>query len=262
MHPALWISKTGLDAMQTDISVISNNLANASTIGYKKSRAVFEDLLYQNIRQPGTQSSQNTTLPSGLMIGTGVKLTGTQKSFNQGTIQVTENSLDMAVNGRGFFEILMPDGSSGYTRNGQFGLDQSGQIVTSGNGYVMQPAITIPTDATSVTIGSDGSVSVTQAGSATPSVVGNIQLVDFVNPMGLQPAGENLYLETGSSGSPTTGTPGLSGMGALLSGALESSNVSVVEELVGLIETQRSYEMNAKVISAVDDMLSYVNQAL
>ena len=262
MHPALWISKTGLDAMQTDISIISNNLANASTIGYKKSRAVFEDLLYQNIRQPGTQSSQNTTLPSGLMVGTGVKLTGTQKSFNQGTIQVTENALDMAINGRGFFEILMPDGSSAYSRNGQFGIDESGQIVTSGSGYVLQPAITIPTDATSVTIGSDGSVSVMQAGAAAASVVGNIQLVDFINPMGLQPAGENLFLETGSSGSPTTGNPGLSGLGSLLSGALESSNVSVVEELVGLIETQRSYEMNAKVISAVDDMLSYVNQAL
>jgi flagellar basal-body rod protein FlgG len=262
MHPALWISKTGLDAMQTDISVISNNLANASTIGYKKSRAVFEDLLYQNIRQPGTQSSQNTTLPSGLMVGTGVKLTGTQKSFTQGTIQVTDNALDMAVNGRGFFEVVLPDGTSAYTRNGQFGLDENGQLVTSGNGYVMQPAITIPSDATSVTIGSDGSVSVMQSGTSTPSIVGNIQLVDFINPMGLQPAGENLYLETGSSGSPNTGNPGISGLGSLLSGALESSNVSVVEELVGLIETQRSYEMNAKVISAVDDMLSYVNQAL
>ncbi|MCP4413448.1 MAG: flagellar basal-body rod protein FlgG [Gammaproteobacteria bacterium] len=262
MHPALWISKTGLDAMQTDISVISNNLANASTIGYKKSRAVFEDLLYQNIRQPGTQSSQNSTLPSGLMIGTGVKITGTQKSFAQGTIQVTESSLDLAINGRGFFEILMPDGTSAYSRNGQFGLDDTGQIVTSGNGYVLQPAITIPSDATNVTIGADGSVSVMQASSATPSIVGNIQLVDFINPMGLQPMGENLFLESGSSGSPTTGNPGLSGLGSLLSGALESSNVSVVEELVGLIETQRSYEMNAKVISAVDSMLSYVSQTL
>ncbi|MCP4273545.1 MAG: flagellar basal-body rod protein FlgG, partial [Gammaproteobacteria bacterium] len=251
MHPALWISKTGLDAMQTDISVISNNLANASTVGYKKSRAVFEDLLYQNIRQPGTQSSQNTTLPSGLMIGTGVKVTGTQKSFAQGTIQVTESSLDMAINGRGFFEILLPDGTSAYSRNGQFGLDETGQVVTSGNGYILQPAITIPSDATSVTIGADGAVSVMQAGSAAASIVGNIQLVDFVNPMGLQPMGENLFLESGSSGSPTTGNPGLSGLGSLLSGALESSNVSVVEELVGLIETQRSYEMNAKVISAV-----------
>jgi len=262
MHPALWISKTGLDAMQTDISIISNNLANASTIGYKKSRAVFEDLLYQNVRQPGTQSSQSTTLPSGLMVGTGVKVTGTQKSFTQGTMQVTDNALDLAVNGRGFFGVLLPDGSPAYTRNGQFGLDQSGQMVTSGNGYVLQPAITIPSDATSVTIGADGSVSVTQAGTATPSIIGNIQLVDFVNPMGLQPNGENLYLETGASGSPTTGNPGLSGLGSLLSGALESSNVSVVEELVGLIETQRSYEMNAKVISAVDQMLSYINQTL
>lgn len=262
MHPALWISKTGLDAMQTDISVISNNLANASTVGYKKSRAVFEDLLYQNVRQPGTQSSQNSTLPSGLMVGTGVKVAGTQKSFTQGTIQITENALDMAINGRGFFEILLPDGTSAYSRNGQFALDETGQVVTGGNGYVIQPAITIPTDATSVTIGNDGSVSVTQAGSATPAIVGNVQLVDFVNPLGLQPMGENLFLETGSSGAPTTGTPGLAGLGGLMSGALESSNVSVVEELVGMIETQRAYEMNAKVISAVDDMLSYVNQAL
>jgi len=262
MHPALWISKTGLDAMQTDISVISNNLANASTVGYKKSRAVFEDLLYQNIRQPGTQSSQNTTLPSGLMLGTGVKVTGTQKSFTQGTIQVTENALDMAINGRGFFEILLPDGSSAYSRNGQFGLDETGQVVTSGNGYILQPGITIPVDATSVTVGADGAVSVMQAGSPTPSIVGNIQLVDFINSMGLQPMGENLFLETGASGSPTIGNPGLAGLGSLLSGALESSNVSVVEELVGLIETQRSYEMNAKVISAVDSMLSYVSQTL
>jgi len=262
MHPALWISKTGLDAMQTDISVISNNLANASTVGYKKSRAVFEDLLYQNIRQPGTQSSQNTTLPSGLMLGTGVKVTGTQKSFTQGTIQVTENALDMAINGRGFFEILLPDGTSAYSRNGQFGLDETGQVVTSGNGYILQPGITVPVDATSVTVGSDGAVSVMQAGSPTPSIVGNVQLVDFVNSMGLQPMGENLFLETGASGSPTIGNPGLAGLGSLLSGALESSNVSVVEELVGLIETQRSYEMNAKVISAVDSMLSYVSQTL
>ncbi|RLA02017.1 MAG: flagellar basal-body rod protein FlgG [Gammaproteobacteria bacterium] len=262
MHPALWISKTGLDAMQMDISIISNNLANASTIGYKKSRAVFEDLLYQNIRQPGTQSSQNTTLPSGLMVGAGVKITGTQKSFTQGTVQVTQNPLDIAINGPGFFEILMPDGNSAYTRNGQFGLDENGQMVTSGNGYVMQPAITVPEDATSMTIGPDGTVSVTQPGSTTPTILGNIQLVDFINAMGLQPVGENLYFETGSSGTPTTGTPGLDGLGALISGALESSNVSVVEELVGLIETQRSYEMNAKVISAVDDMLSYVNQTL
>jgi len=262
MHPALWISKTGLDAMQTDIAVISNNLANSSTVGYKKSRAVFEDLLYQNYRQPGTQSSANTTLPTGLMVGTGVKVTGTQKSFTQGTIQITDNALDMAINGRGFFEVLLPDGTSAYSRNGQFALDETGQIVSGGNGYVLQPAITIPQDATSVTIGADGSVSVTQTGSPTPTIVGTVQLVDFINPLGLQPIGENLFTESGSSGAPTTGTPGLAGLGSLLSGSLESSNVSVVEELVGMIETQRAYEMNAKVISAVDDMLSYVNQAL
>ena len=262
MHPALWISKTGLDAMQTDISVISNNLANASTVGYKKSPASFEDLLYQNVRQPGSQSSANSTLPSGLMVGTGVKVAGTQKNFSQGTIQITESSLDMAINGRGFFEVLLPDGTSAYSRNGQFALDETGQLVTSGNGYVLQPAITIPNDATSLTIGTDGSVSITQQGAPASTIVGTIQLVDFINPVGLQPIGENLFTETTSSGAPTTGTPGLAGLGSLLGGALESSNVSVVEELVGMIETQRAYEMNAKVISTVDNMLSYVNQTL
>lgn len=262
MHPALWISKTGLDAMQTDISVISNNLANSGTVGYKKSRAAFEDLLYQNVRQPGTQSSANSTLPTGLMVGTGVKVAGTQKSFTQGTLQITDNHLDIAINGRGFFEVLLPDGTSAYSRNGQFALDETGQLVSSGSGYVVQPAITIPNDATSITVGSDGSVSVTQQGTPTATIVGTIQLVDFVNPMGLQPMGENLFVESFASGAPTTGTPGLAGLGGLIGGALESSNVSVVEELVGMIETQRAYEMNAKVISAVDDMLSYVNQAL
>jgi flagellar basal-body rod protein FlgG len=262
MHPALWISKTGLDAMQTDISVISNNLANASTVGYKKSRASFEDLLYQNVRQPGVQSSQNSTLPTGLMVGTGVKVASTQKMFTQGTMQITDNSLDVAINGRGFFEVLLPDGSSAYTRNGSFALDETGQLVTNGAGYVLQPAITIPTDATSLTIGLDGSVSITQQGNPAPTIVGTLQLVDFVNPMGLQPSGENLFLETFASGAPTTGVPGLAGLGSTIGGALEASNVSVTEELVGMIETQRAYEMNAKVISAVDDMLSYVNQAL
>ena len=196
------------------------------------------------------------------MVGTGVKVAGTQKSFTQGTLQITENSLDMAVNGRGFFEVLLPDGTSAYTRNGQFALDDTGQLVTSGNGYVVQPAITVPNDATSLTVGSDGSLSITQQGNPAPTIVGTIQLADFLNPIGLQPIGENLFVETQASGTPTLGTPGLAGLGSLLGGALESSNVSVVEELVGMIETQRAYEMNAKVISAVDSMLSYVNQTL
>ncbi|HFB64765.1 MAG TPA: flagellar basal-body rod protein FlgG [Aeromonadales bacterium] len=262
MNPALWISKTGLDAQQTDISVISNNLANASTVGFKKGRAVFEDLLYQTVRQPGGQSTQNTQLPSGLMLGTGVQVVGTQKSFTQGNIILTENSTDVAIQGRGMFQVLLPDGTSAYTRNGGFSLDNTGQLVTSGNGYIVQPAVTIPQDAQSLTIGADGTVSVQLPGQSAPTVLGNLQLVDFVNQGGLQPIGENLFKETGSSGAPVTGTPGLSGFGTLVNGALESSNVSVVEELVSLIETQRTYEMNAKVISAVDNMLQFVNQTL
>lgn len=262
MNPALWISKTGLDAQQTDISVISNNLANASTTGFKKGRAVFEDLLYQTVRQPGGQSTQNTQLPSGLMLGTGVQVVGTQKSFTQGNIILTENSTDVAIQGRGMFQVLLPDGTTAYTRNGGFSLDNTGQLVTSGNGYIVQPSVTIPQDAQSLTIGADGTVSVQLPGQPAPTVLGNLQLVDFVNQGGLQPIGENLFKETGSSGAPVTGTPGLSGFGTLVNGALESSNVSVVEELVSLIETQRTYEMNAKVISAVDNMLQFVNQTL
>ncbi len=262
MHPALWISKSGLDAQQTDISVISNNLSNASTVGYKKGRAVFEDLLYQTVRQPGGQSTQNTQLPSGLMLGTGVRVVGTQKSFTQGSMQITENGTDVAIQGRGMFEVLMPDGTSGYTRNGQFSLDNTGQLVTAGSGYIIQPSITIPQDSQSLTIGRDGTISVQLAGQSAPTVIGNLSLVDFVNSGGLQPVGENLFKETASSGAPVTGTPGLSGFGSLVNGALEASNVSVVEELVNLIETQRTYEMNAKVISAVDDMLQFVNQTL
>ncbi|PIP79415.1 MAG: flagellar basal-body rod protein FlgG [Gammaproteobacteria bacterium CG22_combo_CG10-13_8_21_14_all_40_8] len=262
MHPALWISKTGVDAQQTDISVISNNLANASTVGYKKGRAVFEDMLYQNVRQPGSQSSQNTELSSGLMLGTGVKVVGVSKSFTQGNMIVTDNATDVAIQGRGFFQVLLPDGTAAYSRNGEFSLDNTGQLVTGGNGYVVQPAITIPQDAQSISVGQDGTISVQLPGQTAPSSVGNLTLVDFVNPAGLQPMGENLFKETASSGAATTGTPGLAGFGSLVGGALEASNVSVVEELVGLIETQRTYEMNSKVISAVDDMMSFINQTL
>lgn len=262
MHPALWVSKTGLDAQTNDIAVISNNLANASTVGYKKSRAVFEDLIYQNVRQAGAESSANTQLPTGLMLGTGVKTVATAKSFNQGNVIVTENALDMSVQGRGFFQVLLPDGTTAYTRAGDFQLDSTGQIVSPGNGYVMQPAITIPQDATSLNIGADGTVSYTQQGVAAPTIAGNIQLADFINAAGLEPIGENLFLETAASGAPTIGTPGLTGIGRIQSGTLESSNVSVVEELIGLIESQRAYEMNAKVISAVDQSLQYVTQTL
>ena len=262
MHPALWISKTGLDAQQRDISVISNNLANASTIGFKKDRAIFEDLLYQNINQPGGQSTQDTELPSGLMIGAGAKVVATQKNFGQGNMQTTDNSLDIMVNGPGFFEILMPDGTVSYTRNGQFTLNNEGDLVTPGAGHPLQPAINIPDDAQSVTIAKDGEVSVKLAGEAQNQVVGQINLAMFINPAGLEPRGENLYVETAASGQPQVNVPGIDGTGSLVQGALETSNVNVTEELVNLIESQRVYEMNSKVISSVDQMLGFATQQL
>ncbi|MBE1300181.1 MAG: flagellar basal-body rod protein FlgG [Alteromonadaceae bacterium] len=262
MHPALWISKTGLDAAQTDVSVISNNLANASTVGFKKDRAIFEDLLYQTINQPGGRSSADTELPSGLMLGAGSKVVATQKAHTQGNMLTTENSLDMSIQGRGFFEILQPDGTVAYTRNGQFTLDNNGQIVTPGAGFLLQPNITVPEDAQQITISQDGEVSVQIRGQAAPTVLGNITVTDFVNATGLQPIGQNLYTETAASGAPIQGVPGLNGLGSIVQGALETSNVNVTEELVNLIESQRLYEMNSKVISSVDQMLGQVIQQL
>ncbi len=262
MNAALWISKTGLDAQQTDIATISNNLANASTIGYKKSRAVFEDLLYQNINQAGGKSSQNTELPAGLMLGAGTKVVATQKEFSQGNMLTTENSLDMMIEGPGFFEILQPDGNIAYTRNGQFMLNEEGQIVTPGSGHVLQPTITIPPDAQSITISSEGEISVRINGQAENTVVGQLTVSNFINPQGLEPVGQNLYRESGVSGAPIQGTPGVDGLGMVRQGALETSNVNVTEELVNLIESQRIYEMNSKVISAVDQMMSFVTQQL
>ncbi len=261
MHPALWISVTGLEAQNTDIKVISNNLANVSTTGFKKGRAVFEDLLYQNVRQPGGQSTESTELPSGLMLGTGVRTVATQKIHSQGSIINTENQLDMAINGKGFFQVARPDGTTAYTRDGSFQTNSTGQLVTA-NGYLMEPNITLPSDTLSITIGSDGVVSVMTQGSAAATQVGTIQLADFINPAGLQAIGENQYLETSASGSATTGNPAQNGVGSLLQGALEGSNVNVVEELVKLIETQRAYEMNAKSVETVDGMLRYLSQTL
>lgn len=257
MNQALWIAKTGLDAQQTKMSTIANNLANAGTTGYKRSRAIFEDLLYQNVRQVGAQSSQDTQLPSGLMLGTGVRVVATEKLFTQGNLAQTDNLLDMAIQGRGFFQVLLPDGTQAYTRDGSFQVDDQGQMVTSA-GYVMQPSVTIPENALSVNIGSDGTVSVRLPGSSAVSQIGTIQLADFVNPAGLQPVGENLYLESNASGSPQTGNPSLNGLGSVVQGYVESSNVNVVEELVNMIETQRTYEMNSKAISTTDQMLQYV----
>lgn len=262
MHPALWISKTGLDAAQTDVSVISNNLANASTVGFKKSRAIFEDLLYQNINQPGGRSSADTELPSGLMLGAGSKVVATQKAHTQGNLLTTENSLDMSIQGRGYFEILQPDGTIAYTRNGQFTMNNQGQVVTPGAGLLLQPNITVPNDAQQITISQDGQVTVSIRGQADPTNVGQIQLADFVNPTGLQPIGQNLFVETASSGAPIQGVPGLQGLGSIQQGSLETSNVNVTEELVNLIESQRLYEMNSKVISSVDQMLGQVIQQL
>ena len=258
MYPALWIAKTGLDAQQTRMSVVSNNLANVNTTGFKRSRASFEDLLYQNIRQPGGANTQQNQLPSGLMTGTGVRVVSTEKSFAQGGLSRTDNALDIAINGRGFFEVLLPDGSTAYSRDGSFQINANGEVVTN-SGYPLQPGITIPDGAQSVTIGVDGTVSVTVAGQAAPVQVGSVTLTDFINPAGLQAKGENLYLETAASGPATQGTAGVNGLGTLIQGMLESSNVNVVEELVNMIETQRAYEMNAKAISTTDQMLAFLN---
>lgn len=261
MEKALWIGKTGVDAQQTRMSVISNNLANVNTTGFKKGRAVFQDLMYQNIRQAGGQSSEGTQLPSGLNLGTGVRTVATEKMFTQGNAIKTDNSLDVAIQGRGFLQILMPDGSTSYARDGSFQLDANGQIVTS-SGYALQPSITVPANTVSVNISSDGTVEALAPGASTPTTIGNIQLADFINPAGLQPMGENLFKETSSSGSPQVSTPGLNGLGTLTQGFLESSNVNVVEELVNMIEAQRAYEMNTKAISTTDAMLQYASQTL
>jgi flagellar basal-body rod protein FlgG len=258
---ALWVAKTGLDAQQTRMAVISNNLANVNTTGFKKSRAIFEDLIYQNIRQVGAQSNQNNTLPSGLQLGSGVKTVATEKIHSQGNIQQTGNDLDVAISGRGFFQIQMPNGDINYSRDGSFKRDAAGQLVTSG-GLVLNPPITITPTALSITIGSDGTVSELQPGNATPAVVGQIQTANFINPTGMEPIGENLYRESAASGPPIVGVPGQNEFGALMQGSLETSNVNVVEELVSMIETQRAYEMNSKAISTTDQMLSYINQQL
>ncbi len=261
MPSALHIAQTGLSAQQTRMSVIANNLANAGTTGFKKGRASFEDLLYETVSQPGASSSQNTELPSGLMLGSGVRTVSTEKIFTQGTLARTDSSLDVAIQGRGFLQILLPDGSTAFTRDGSFSMNSQGQLVTS-SGYELDPSITIPSETLSVTIGEDGTVSTLTAGSNAPTQVGSLQLADFINPQGLQPIGQNMFKETVSSGSPQASTPGLNGLGTLIQGSLETSNVNVVEELVSMIETQRTYEMNSKAIQTVDEMLQYVSQQL
>ena len=261
MTQALWIAKTGLDAQQTRMAVVANNLANVNTTGFKQGRAVFEDLLYQNVRQSGGSSSQDTILPTGLSLGTGVRVVATEKLHTQGSVLNTEQALDVAINGRGFFQILKPDGEFAYTRDGAFQMNDQGALVTS-SGYVVQPGISIPNGAQSITIGTDGIVSVKLAGQTTPSQVGTLETADFINPVGLQAVGENLYVETAASGPAQSGTPGLNGLGSIIQGALEGSNVNVVAELVNMIETQRAYEMNSKAISTNDQMMQYINNNL
>ena len=258
---ALWVAKTGLEAQQTRMAVVAQNLANVNTTGFKRGRAIFEDLLYQNVVQPGGLTSQQSEAPTGLNLGTGVRVVATDKQFTQGNVINTNNPFDLAIQGRGFFEIQLPDGGRGYTRDGTFQLDADGQLVTS-SGYTLQPSITIPTGSQSATVGVDGVVSVVLAGQADPIQVGTLQLADFVNPAGLQARGENLYIETVASGPPQPGSPGLNGLGTLIQGALETSNVNVVAELVSMIETQRAYEMSSRAITTSDEMLQRVTNSL
>lgn len=259
MEPALWAAKTGLDAQQTQMTVTANNLANVNTSGFKKGRAVFDDLLYQNLSQVGAATSQNTVSPSGLQVGTGVRVVATERNYIQGSLNNTGNSLDVAIQGRGFFQVLRPDGTMGYTRDGSFQVNAQGQVVNS-SGYAVQPAISIPTGAQSVTIAADGVVSVKVAGQATPTQVGQFQLADFINPAGLQDVGGNLAVESAASGPAQTGNAGLNGLGTLVQGSLEASNVNVVEELVNMIETQRAYEMNSKAVETTSQMLQFATQ--
>ncbi|HEU0277682.1 MAG TPA: flagellar basal-body rod protein FlgG [Rhodanobacteraceae bacterium] len=259
MIRSLWTAKTGLEAQQTQMDVIANNLANVSTNGFKKSRAVFQDLLYQNVRQAGGQNDLQNRLPSGLQLGSGVRPVATERIDTQGSLQQTGNSKDLAIAGKGYFQVLLPDGTSGYTRDGSFQVNENGQLVTS-SGYPIQPAVVIPPDALSITIGKDGVVSVTQPGNSQANQVGQLTLSTFVNPAGLQPMGDNLFLETSASGMRSESNPGLNGAGTLDQGYVETSNVNVVEEMVNMIQTQRAYEINSKAVQTSDEMLSKLSQ--
>ena len=259
MIKSLWTAKTGLESQQTKLDVISNNLANVSTNGFKRSRPVFEDLLYQNMRQPGSQNNIQDRLPSGMQIGTGVRAVATERLHTQGSLEQTENSRDLAIDGQGFFQVLMPDGTTAYTRDGSFQLNQNGQMVTA-NGYPVEPAIFLPANALSVSVGEDGTVSVRQPGVAQDNEVGQITVSTFINPAGLESLGGNLYLETGASVAPNENIPGINGAGRLFQGYVETSNVNVVEEMVNMIQTQRAYEINSKAVSTSDEMLARLSQ--
>ena len=257
MDASMWVAKTGLDAQQTRMNVISNNLANVNTTGFKRDRAVFEDMLYQNVKQAGGQTDANSQAPTGMMLGTGVRIVATEKLHTQGNMVTTQSPLDLAISGDGYFQIAKGDGSLAYTRDGGFKISATGQMVTS-SGKLLQPAITIPNTASSVTVGRDGTVSVQLAAGGT-QVLGQIQIARFVNPSGLQSLGQNLMKDTPASGAPQVLAPGVAGAGSLMQGTLEASNVNVVEEMVNMIETQRAYEINSKAISAVDGMLRFLN---
>jgi flagellar basal-body rod protein FlgG len=259
MMRSLWISKTGMEGQQTKLDAIANNLANVSTNGFKRAGVVFEDLMYQNLRQSGAASSEQSQLPTGLQLGLGVRTAATSRNFSQGNLAQTGGQFDIAIEGQGFFQVQMPDGTAGYTRDGAFQVSSAGQIVTSA-GFTVQPGITIPQGARSVTVAKDGVVSVTLAGQSAPQAVGQLQLAQFINPAGLDPLGGNLYAETASSGTPGTGAPGANGIGGLKQGYIEGSNVNVVEELVSMITTQRAYEMNSKAIQTSDQMLQRLSQ--
>jgi flagellar basal-body rod protein FlgG len=261
MHGALHVAKTGLSAQDTQLKVISNNLANVSTVGFKKDRLEFEDLLYQIRRQPGAATGEDSMLPSGLQLGSGVRTVATQKMFHTGDMQITDQPFDVAINGRGFLQVTMPNGDIGYTRNGELHLDGENRLVTS-EGYLIEPAITLPEQVINFSVGGNGEVSVTVAGDPNPIELGQLELADFVNPQGLQAIGQNLFIETAASGAPIIGIAGEEGRGIIKQGMLEGSNVNAVEELVDMITTQRAYEMNSKVISTADEMLAYVSQQL
>jgi flagellar basal-body rod protein FlgG len=259
MIRAMSTAATGMDAQQQRIDVTANNLSNVNTAGFKKSRAEFQDLLYQTVRAPGTSSSQGVRVPTGLQVGQGVRTVATQKMFTQGDMAQTGNQLDIAVEGGGFFQVTMPDGTQSYTRAGNWTLDDTGRVVTT-DGFPMEPSITVPPDAVNVTVGSDGTVSVQQAGQEDASEVGQIQTASFINPAGLESIGRNFYRRTSASGNPQVGQPGLEGRGTLTQGFLEMSNVKVVEEMINLIATQRAYEVNSKVIQAADEMMRNTSQ--
>ncbi len=259
MIRSLWIAKTGMEAQQTQLDTISHNLANVGTNGFKRGHVVFEDLIYQNLRQAGAASSDQTQLPTGLQVGLGVRAVATSRNFSQGNLQLTSNNLDIAIKGNGFFQVQMPDGTTGYTRDGSLKVDANGQLVTN-NGYTVQPGITIPGNTQSVTIAADGTINVALPGQATPQSVGQLSLASFVNAAGLEPKGQNLWAETGASGTPNAGAPGSNGLGMLQQGYVETSNVNVVEELVAMIATQRAYELNSKAIQTSDQMLQKLGQ--